>query len=108
MKQLSIVSRGVCYIVSEINQCEVPTVQIKVVTVFYNRQNRMFLVLLMWQFEIGRWFSFVLKKRRSPGGSRCGADVFWAEVGGVLLGGTLRRPSCPEFSFVLSALCLVW
>lgn len=46
------------YIVSEINQHEVSNIQIKMVAaaggfVFFNRQDRLFLILPVWQFEIG-------------------------------------------------------
>lgn len=56
MKQFSVICQGVCHIVSEINQHEVSTIEIKVevvVVLFFNRQDNLFLVLPMWQFEIG-------------------------------------------------------
>lgn len=85
LKQLSMIRQWACYIVSEINQHEVSTTEIKVVVVLFNRQDNLFLVLLMWQFETGS------VENEKPWLRQMFVGGLWAEAGGVVLGAAVGR-----------------
>lgn len=74
-----------CYIVSEINQHEVSITEIKVVVELFNRQDKLFLVLLMWQFETGS------VENEKPWLRQMFVGGLWAEAGGVGLGAAVGR-----------------